>query len=131
MAVAYMKSSKRQCWETSSRCPGPVPQASCTCTLHSDTVSEVHEGVAPEVVGAEEASEEYYGAYDESYEMADALLSLRDSAAAKNSKSEEVYVEQRSWHQYQGEDDPIYEPRQHEVSILNCSSKIILLDSLL
>ena len=88
----------------------------CQLFLHSDTVSEVREGVAPEVVGAEEASEEYYGAYDEGYQMADALLSLRDSAAAKDSKSDEVYVDQRNWHEYQGEGDPIYQPRQHEVS---------------
>ena len=89
----------------------------CQLFVHSDTVSEVREGVAPEVVGAKEASEEYYGAYDEGYQMADALLSLRDSAAAaKDSKSDEVYVDQRNWHEYQGEGDPIYQPRQHEVS---------------
>ena len=80
----------------------------------TDNISGVHEGLTAEVISSEEATEEYYGPY-EGYEMADALLSLRDSAAAKSDENEEVYDEQRNWRGYQSEgEEQIYQPHHHQ-----------------
>ena len=80
----------------------------------TDNISGVQEGLTAEVISSEEATEEYYGPY-EGYQMADALLSLRDSAAAKSDENEEVYDEQRNWRGYQGEgEEQIYQPHHHQ-----------------
>ena len=90
----------------------------------TDSISEVAEGLVAEVISPEEASEEYYGPY-EGYQMADALLSLRDSAAAKSGEDEEVYDEQRNWQGNQSEgEEQVYQPRHQEVSNSNHFQKV-------
>ena len=86
-------------------------------------ISEGPESLATGVTNRpDEASEEYYSPY-EGYQIADALLSLRDSAAAKSGEDEEdVYDEQPNWQGYQCEgEEQIYPPRFQQV----CNSKRI------
>ena len=78
-------------------------------------ISEGPESLATGVTTRpDEASEEYYSPY-EGYQIADALLSLRDSAAAKSGEDEEeVYDEQPNWQGYQCEgEEQIYQPHHH------------------